>query len=94
MSKSICWDEKVIIRESICGLFPPREVGWGGIWDWFLQRMFAKNAGFLEHVFGQEWARRGSSGHESSGKLIAVAFSSLFCFMVWGNKRSKTPEHV
>ena len=32
-------DEQIMIRESICGSFPPREVGWGGIWDQFLENM-------------------------------------------------------
>ena len=44
-----------MIRESICGLFPPREVGWGGIWDQFLRKMFGKNVGFSENVFGWVW---------------------------------------
>ena len=71
-----------MIRESICGLFPPRGVVRGGIWDGLGRNMFGKNYDFSEHVFGQEWARRGSSGHETSSKLIAIAFSSLHCPMV------------
>ena len=52
--------------------------------------------GFFGNVFGQEWARRGSSGRETSAKLTAVAFSSLTFFMVRGQtnhkKMSKTPD--
>ena len=81
--------EKFVTRESICGQFPPREVGWGGIWDQFLRKVFGKNVGFSENVFGQEWARRESSGSETSGKLTAMAFSSLNLLMVPGQKINK-----
>ena len=88
-------DEKITIRESSCGSLPPREVGWGGIWGWFLENMLVKKCVFL-NVFGEEWARRGSSGRETSAKLTAMAFSSLIFFMVRGQKItknvSKTPD--
>ena len=45
--------------------------------------------GFFGNVFGQERARRGSSGRETSAKLTAVAFSSLNFFMVRGQKNHK-----
>ena len=44
--KITLFGEKFITRESICGQFPPREVGWGGIWDRFLRKM-------LEACFGK-----------------------------------------
>ena len=36
------FDEKFMTRGSICGSFPPREVGWGGIWDQFLEKVLAE----------------------------------------------------
>jgi len=44
---------------------------------------------FLKKYPGHEWARRGSSGHETSGKLIAVAFSRLQFLMVRGQQIGK-----
>ena len=83
-----------MIRGSICGSFPPMEVGWGGIWDQFLPKMLVKTCVFFEHVFGQEWARRGSSGRETSAKLTAVAFSSLHFLWPGAKKQGKSHKEI
>ena len=54
------------------------------LWRWageaygisFWKKCWSKSDGFFENVFGQEWARRGSCGRETSAKLTAMAFSS------------------
>ena len=40
-----------MIRGSTCGSFPPREVGWGGIWDQCLEKMLVKKRCFFLEMF-------------------------------------------
>ena len=53
-------------------------------------KCLSKSFDFFENYPGHERARRGSSGHETSGKMIAVAFSRLHFLMVRGRKNQKS----
>ena len=46
-----------MIRGSICGSFPPREVDWGGIWDQLLENMLVKKCLLFWKCF---WGGMGS----------------------------------